>query len=56
SRGYYSGNRRDTIFCVVERRQVEHLKRIVHAIDPGAFVIISDVHEVVGEGFKQFAA
>lgn len=56
SRGYYSGNRRDTIFCVVERKQVEHLKRIVHVIDPEAFVIISDVHEVVGEGFKQFAA
>lgn len=56
SRGYYSGKHRDTIFCVVERRQIEHLKKIVHSIDPKAFVIISDVHEVVGEGFKQFAA
>lgn len=56
SRGYYTGKQRDTIFCVVERRQVEQLKRIVHTIDPKAFVIISDVHEVVGEGFKQFAA
>ncbi len=56
SKGYYSGKRRDTIFCVVERRQIEHLKKIVHAIDPKAFVIIADVHEVVGEGFKQFVA
>lgn len=56
SRGYYSGKQRDTIFCVVERRQIEELKRVVHTIDPRAFVIISDVHEVVGEGFKQFAA
>ena len=56
SRGYYSGKDRDTIFCVVERRQIEHLKRIAHSIDPKAFVIIADVHEVVGEGFKQFAA
>ncbi|MBE0446743.1 MAG: YitT family protein [Actinobacteria bacterium] len=56
SRGCYSGKQRDTIFCVVERRQVEHLKRIVHSIDPKAFVIVSDVREVVGEGFKQFAA
>lgn len=56
SKGYYSGNSRDTIFCVVERKQIEHLKRLAHAIDPKAFVIIADVHEVVGEGFKQFAA
>jgi uncharacterized membrane-anchored protein YitT (DUF2179 family) len=56
SKGYYTGEHRDTIFCVVERRQVEQLKRIVHAIDPQAFVIISDVYEVVGEGFKQFVA
>jgi len=56
SRGYYSGKHRDTIFCVVERRQVENLKRIVNSIDPKAFLIISDVHEVVGEGFRQFAA
>ncbi len=56
SKGYYSGKHRDTIFCVVERKQIEHLKRIVHTIDPKAFVIIADVHEVVGEGFKQFAA
>jgi len=56
SRGYYSGKQRDTIFCVVERKQIELLKQIVSAIDPKAFVIIADVHEVVGEGFKQFAA
>jgi len=56
SRGYYSGEYRDTIFCVVERRQVEYLKKLVHAVDPDAFVIITDVREVVGEGFKQFAA
>jgi len=55
SRGYYSGEYRDTIFCVVERRQVEYLKKLVHAVDPDAFVIIADVREVVGEGFKQFA-
>jgi len=55
-KGYYSGKQRDTIFCVVERRQVEHLKRVVHSIDPKAFLIITDVHEVVGEGFKQFVA
>jgi uncharacterized membrane-anchored protein YitT (DUF2179 family) len=53
-RGLYSGQRREIIFCVVSRRQIDDLKAIVHAVDPAAFLIISDVHEALGEGFKDF--
>jgi uncharacterized membrane-anchored protein YitT (DUF2179 family) len=53
-RGLYSGQRREIIFCVVSRRQIDDLKAIVHAVDPTAFLIISDVHEALGEGFKDF--
>lgn len=53
SRGVYTGADRDVIFCVVSRRELEDLKSIVHSLDPEAFVVISDVHEVLGEGFKE---
>jgi uncharacterized membrane-anchored protein YitT (DUF2179 family) len=56
SRGVYTGQDRDVIFCVVSRRELEDLKNLVHVIDPEAFVVISDVHEVLGEGFKEAGA
>ncbi len=56
SRGVYSGEDRDVIFCVVSRNELDALKAIVHALDPEAFLVISDVHEVLGEGFKEAGA
>lgn len=53
ARGLYSGQERDVIFCVVSRRELDDLKRIVHTLDPEAFLVISDVHEALGEGFKE---
>jgi uncharacterized membrane-anchored protein YitT (DUF2179 family) len=53
SRGMYTGDERDVIFCVVSRRELGDLKKIVHTLDPDAFLVISDVHEALGEGFKE---
>jgi uncharacterized membrane-anchored protein YitT (DUF2179 family) len=53
-RGLYTGEDRDVIFTVVSRRELDDLKAIVHALDPEAFVVISDVHEALGEGFKEY--
>jgi uncharacterized membrane-anchored protein YitT (DUF2179 family) len=53
ARGMYTGEEREVIFCVVSRRELEDLKKIVHALDPDAFLVISDVHEALGEGFKE---
>jgi uncharacterized membrane-anchored protein YitT (DUF2179 family) len=53
ARGLYSGEERDVIFCVVGLRELDDLKNIVHSLDPEAFVVISDVHEALGEGFKE---
>lgn len=52
-RGLYSGNDREIIFTVVSRRELDALKALVHAADPSAFMIISDIHEALGEGFKE---
>ncbi|MCX7781204.1 MAG: YitT family protein [Negativicutes bacterium] len=52
-RGAYTGQNRDVLFCVVSTSEVTRLKDIVNAIDSKAFVIVADVHEVMGEGFTR---
>lgn len=52
-RGLYTGTDRDIILAVVTRAEITTLKELVHDIDPMAFVILTDVHEVLGEGFKR---
>jgi uncharacterized protein YebE (UPF0316 family) len=49
--GLYKGVERDIIFTVVSRREIFRLVERVRTIDPDAFMIISRVHEVLGEGF-----
>jgi uncharacterized membrane-anchored protein YitT (DUF2179 family) len=53
--GAYSKKERQVLLCVVSRIEVAALKRLVHTYDPKAFVIIADVREVLGEGFKSIA-
>ncbi|MDD4334761.1 MAG: YitT family protein [Desulfotomaculaceae bacterium] len=54
ARGVYTGTEREIILVVVNRSEVTHLKEIVYGADPHAFVILTDVHEVLGEGFKKY--
>ena len=51
--GVFSGERRGTLMVVLSRNELDDLKAIVGAIDPSAMVIISNVHEAIGEGFKE---
>ena len=53
ARGVWSGNSRPVLLCVLGRSESMRLKQIVAEIDPEAIVIISEVHEVFGEGFKR---
>jgi uncharacterized membrane-anchored protein YitT (DUF2179 family) len=52
-RGAYSGEGKGIILCVVSQSEVTYLKNIVKEIDPEAFVIVSNVGEVLGEGFAR---
>jgi uncharacterized membrane-anchored protein YitT (DUF2179 family) len=54
-RGVYSGNDKNVLLCVAARTQVQRLKEIVHEIDRNAFMILTDVREVLGEGFTGIA-
>ncbi len=51
-RGLYTGVERDVILSVVTRAEVSRLKELVQEVDQQAFVILADVHEVLGEGFR----
>jgi len=53
--GAYTGQKRGMLYCVVTRAQIMQVKAIVSALDPHAFVTVSDAYEVMGEGFKQFS-
>ncbi|KGX87948.1 YitT family protein [Pontibacillus litoralis] len=50
-RGSYTGENRDVLYCVVARNEIIRMKNIIESIDPHAFVSVSTVHDVVGEGF-----
>ncbi|MEW6425159.1 MAG: YitT family protein [Bacillota bacterium] len=54
ARGMYTGLPREVLLVVVNRAEVTRLKDLVYEIDPRAFMILADVHEVLGEGFKQY--
>jgi len=42
----------NVLFCVLNRRQVPLLTDLVKEIDPDAFMILTDVYDVLGYGFK----
>lgn len=54
--GMYTGKDRCVLYCVVSKKQIVVLKELVVKIDPTAFVIVSDVREVLGEGFLEYKA
>jgi uncharacterized membrane-anchored protein YitT (DUF2179 family) len=49
--GAYTGNAKNVILCVVSRMQITQLKNVIYEIDPNAFAMVTDVKEVMGEGF-----
>ena len=51
AKGGYSGEDKTILLCVVTRAEIPHLKTITRDLDPQAFLIIGQAHEVRGEGF-----
>lgn len=52
--GMYSNKDRKVLFCVVSKKEMVEVLEITHRLDPQAFVIVSDVREVMGEGFIEY--
>lgn len=51
-KGMYTGQAKNVVMCVVSTKELVTLKTLVSETDKNAFVIVSDVREVLGEGFK----
>ena len=48
----YTGEDRELILCAVKKRRITDVRRIAAEIDSRAFVLVGDVSEIIGEGFR----
>ena len=51
-KGGYSGKEKTIIYCVINRIEIAKMKSLIREIDPTAFFVIQDVHEVEGIRIK----
>ena len=54
TRGMYTGERGDMLYVVIGNKQAAELRKLIYSIDPHAFVTLTDVREVLGEGFLKY--
>ena len=55
ARGGYTGSERPVVLCVLPPQEVARLKSIVREEDEKAFMIITEAHEALGEGFSRLS-
>lgn len=53
AKGMFYGNDKEVLFCAVTPKELPEIVSVVKQIDPNAFLIINDVHKILGEGFKK---
>lgn len=53
--GGYSGQQTKVVLTTVKRQQLAELKALVVEIDPNAFIIVQEAHQVLGEGFARYS-
>lgn len=53
--GAYSGKETQVILTAVKKQQIAELKDLVAQIDPEAFVIVQEAHQVLGDGFLHYS-
>lgn len=50
--GAWSGEQKQVLMVAFKQRQIVALKRTVRELDPAAFLIVCEAHEVLGDGFR----
>lgn len=53
--GYYSGSPMKIVLSAVKKHQITELKQLVVEIDPDAFIIVQEAHQVLGDGFSRYS-
>ncbi len=52
--GAYTGREKQILMVAFKQKTIVQVKKTVHEIDPGAFMIVCDAHDVLGEGFGDY--
>ena len=52
--GAYTGADKDVLMCAFKQREIAAIRAVVKEIDPDAFLIVCNAHEVLGEGFRDY--
>jgi len=52
AKGLYQEQKREVLYTVLNRKEISLLLEKVKEVDPDAFIIVNNVHEVLGEGFR----
>ena len=52
--GSYSGSPTKVVLAAIKKQQLAELKELVTRIDPDAFIIVQEAHQVMGEGFARY--
>ena len=52
--GSYTHQKMMVVLTAVKRQQITELKELVMEIDPAAFVIVQEAHQVLGDGFIRY--
>ena len=53
--GSYSHTPTKVVLAAVKRQQLAELKELVVGIDPNAFIIVQEAHQVLGDGFSRYS-
>lgn len=53
--GSYTHNQTMVVLTAVKKQQITELKELVMSIDPEAFVIVQEAHQVLGDGFSRYS-
>lgn len=53
AKGYYSNTDTTMLMCIVRAKEVPHIISLIKSVDDMSFIIISEVREVRGQGFKE---
>ena len=52
--GGWSGAEKKVLMVAFKQKQIVEIKRMVNDIDPHAFLVVCDAHEVLGDGFRAY--
>ena len=53
--GSFTHNETKVVLAAVKKQQIAELKELVVNIDPNAFIIVQEAHQVLGDGFSRYS-